>query len=168
MGWLNTKVNPLKMVGVGLVLYPIGLLFLGPSLALGFPEEKGLVIAGLCILGFGLATVLVPSVNIMIGAGLGKAEEERKKLDLPEQSEKANKKMTELVCDQAGAMFNIAYCLGSISGPILGGALDQSLEFRRSADVMTLVALCIFLLYFCAVILAECCREKPSPSGEDE
>jgi len=52
MGWLNTKVDPLKMVGFGLFLNPIGLLLLGPSLALGFPEEIGLVIAGLCIQGF--------------------------------------------------------------------------------------------------------------------
>jgi len=83
MGWLNTKVDPLKMVGFGLFLYPIGIIFLGPSLVLGFPEEKSLVIAGLCILGLALATVLVPSVNIMIEAGLIKAEEERIKLELP-------------------------------------------------------------------------------------
>jgi len=63
----------------------------------------------------------------MIGAGLEKAKDERKKLELPEQSEKANKKMKELVCDQAGAMGLIAKGLGSVSGPLIGGAIDQSL-----------------------------------------
>lgn len=31
MGWLATKVDKYKVVAVGLALYPVGMLFMGPS-----------------------------------------------------------------------------------------------------------------------------------------
>jgi len=75
VGWTGSKVGPNKMVALGLLVLPIGLLFLGPSEIIGLPNSLTLLTIGLVILGFSQAMIIVPSIEIMVEAGENKASQ---------------------------------------------------------------------------------------------
>jgi MFS family permease len=54
---------------------------------------------------------------------------------------------SETLNDKASGIYNGFYSLGSISAPIIGGALTDSIGYRSANDIMAFFALAFFLIY---------------------
>lgn len=105
---------------------------MGPSKLLHFPyESKPLSIAGFLLLGVTTATVFVPLLAEIIDA----IEEKEGVRDCSE------------INDKASASFNIAGSIGTIVGPILGGALDDAYGFESTCDILACGAAGLGLMY---------------------
>ena len=56
-------------------------------------------------------------------------------------------------------MFNAAYATGCVSGPVIGGAIKDSISqsegtgFRETCDIMAIASLVVSILYFLLSIL---------------
>lgn len=63
-------------------------------------------------------------------------------------------------------MFNAAYATGCVSGPLIGGAIkdsishDEAAGFRETCDIMAIASLIVAILYFCLSILPYLLRPK--------
>lgn len=54
---------------------------------------------------------------------------------------------SETLNDKASGIYNGFYSLGSISAPIIGGALTDSIGYRSANDIMAFIALAFFIIY---------------------
>ena len=94
-------------------------------------------IAGFLVLGVSTSTVFVPLLAEIIDA----IEEKENIRDCP------------LIYDKASAAFNIAGSLGTIIGPILGGALCDIHGFPGTCDILACTAVVLGVIYFFVGIL---------------
>jgi MFS family permease len=111
---------------------------MGPSKLLHFPyENKVLSIVGFEMLGITTATVFVPLLAEIIDA----------------IEEKEGVKDCSQINDKASASFNIAGSIGTIVGPILGGALFDEYGFETTCDILACGAGVLGLIYLFIAIL---------------
>ncbi len=55
--------------------------------------------------------------------------------------------------DKACGLFNVAYALGGMVSPVLGGALYDKVQFQKTADIMSALALSISVLFLIGGLL---------------
>jgi len=117
----------------------VGTFLMGPSKLLGEDQEynKALSITGFLILGVTTASVFVPLLAEIIDA----------------IQEKEGIYDSSQINDKAAAAFNIAGSIGTIVGPILGGALDDAYKFRTTCDIFSASSAILGILYFFVGIL---------------
>lgn len=103
----------------------------GPSQILGLPSESAvMMIIALCILGVGAAFTIIPIIPEMLDAVQGK---------YPGQD-------TEL-SDNFSAIFNISGGIGQVVGPSCSGALNDSLGFNLTFDIIGSTVLLFNIIY---------------------
>ena len=121
---------------------------LGPSKLLLFPSEnKILSIIGFELLGVTTATVFVPLLAEIIDA----------------IEEKEGIKDCSQINDKASASFNIAGSIGTIVGPILGGALDDMFGFESTCDILACSAAVLGVIYLLVAVLPALIWGKKAP-----
>lgn len=126
---------------------------MGPSKLLHFPfENKPLSIAGFLLLGVTTATVFVPLLAEIIDA----------------IEEKEGVRDSSEINDKASAAFNIAGSIGTIVGPILGGALDDAYGFESTCDILACAAGVLGVLYLLIAILPSLIFLKKKAMKKDE
>ena len=59
----------------------------------------------------------------------------------------------EQLGDKSCGLFNVAYALGGMISPVLGGALYDKVQFQETADIMSALALSLSLLFFAGGLL---------------
>ena len=125
----------------------LAIFMLGPSDLLRLPENSiPLSIIGFLILGITTATVFVPLLAEIIDA----------------IEEKEGVKDCSQINDKASASFNIAGSLGTIIGPILGGALSDKFGFAGTCDILACSAVAIGAVYFFVALAPAWISEKPT------
>lgn len=92
---------------------------------------------GFIILGINIATVFVPLLPDVIDA----------------VEEKEGKRDYSMINDKASAAFNIAGSLGTIIGPILGGALSDQFGFIGTCDILASAGFILGAVYFAVAII---------------
>lgn len=127
---LKKDYNKKMALIAGTLICTVGYLFLGPYQGFGLPENIGLVILGLCIVGVGAALSLVPSIPEFINIGSEIYPEDK-----------------EGVGDMASGLFNSSYSAGILVGPLIGGALDEKIGFPNAEALFALVNLGILAIY---------------------
>ncbi|CAL1534922.1 unnamed protein product [Lymnaea stagnalis] len=120
-----------SLIFLGNLMCGIAFLFIGPSPYLPFlPDELWVIIVGLVIVGIFISLAVVPTMNcLLIGA-------------------------TELGFEDnldtygvIAGLFNSIFCLGSFTGPMLGGILIEELGFRYGATVIS--GIYFFVMFSC-------------------
>ena len=62
--------------------------------------------------------------------------------------------------DKAAGVFNVAYAIGCMTGPILGGYLKMWFGFRVTCDIFALGSAFYGILYFLIAVLPGLCKKK--------
>ena len=107
--WICKKVKRRYVTQVSFILASVALFCFGPSKVFGLPYKSiPLTLAGLALLGVGAASIFVPLLSEII-------EAIQLKYVIGE---------SPYLIDKASGLFNIAYSLGCIIAPILGGFLN--------------------------------------------
>ena len=91
-----------------------------------------IVLVGYSIIALGGLFFFIPSLPEIINAVSHKEK-------IPEDDEILN--------DKAAGIFNCFYSLGAIIAPILGGVLNDSIEYRSTNDVMAGFVATFFVFY---------------------
>ena len=113
-----------------------------------------MVIIGISLLGMSVALIFVPLLSEIIAAVV----------------EKNGLEETPVLNDKASAVFNAAYAIGCVSGPIIGGAIrdvfrtNESSGFRETTDVMAICSGSMVFIYFFLNILPHFFT-KPKPKA---
>ena len=111
-----------------------------------------LSITGFLILGVTTASVFVPLLSEIIDA----------------IQEKEGVYDSSQINDKASAAFNIAGSIGTIVGPILGGALDDLVKFRSTCDIFSASAAILGVIYFLVGILPPLFQKKKEKKIDEE
>ncbi|KAH9489975.1 hypothetical protein Btru_035420 [Bulinus truncatus] len=116
----SKKING-TLIFIGNAMCGLSYLIIGPTPYLSFlPLELWVIILGLVILGFFIALAIVPTMNcLLIGA--------------TEMGFENNLDTYGIVA----GLFTSVYCLGSFTGPMIGGLLIESIGFRYGATVIS-------------------------------
>ena len=70
------------------------------------------------------------------------------------------KKAQGVVTDRAAALGEITFNVGSLIGPIIGGALTDAYGYRGMCDIIVVAALSMAVLNFCVIFLPEICLRR--------
>lgn len=70
------------------------------------------------------------------------------------------------ICDRGSTLYNMAYAMGCAVAPIIGGALNDATNFRRTSDIMAFAA--CGLLVFYAIVGLLCHKEDRTNDGESD
>lgn len=90
------------------------------------------MIVGMVLLGLACSLIFVPLLPEIIDA----------------VQDKENIGENDELNDKASSLFNIAYAIGCLIAPIIGGLLNDYLHFRGTCDIMALSAAIFALIYF--------------------
>lgn len=127
---LDKNYNKKTALIIGTIVCSISYVFLGPYQGFKLPQNLGLIILGLCIMGIGCAFSLVPSIPEFINIGSEIYPNDK-----------------EGVGDMASGLFNSAYSAGILIGPLVGGALDEKIGFPNAEALYSIINLAILALY---------------------
>lgn len=127
---LPKNYNKKTVLIFGTCVCTISYVFLGPYEGFGFPKDLWIIIIGLCVMGVGCAFTLVPSIPEFINIGSN---------IYPDDSEG--------VGDMASGLFQSAYSVGILIGPLVGGALDEKVGFGNAEAIYSVFNIAILLLY---------------------
>jgi MFS family permease len=98
----------------------IAFLCIGPSYYWGFQENIWVMLAGISLLGFSASFAIIPLMPII----------------MTEIKEKFTKNTSNYV-DTASSLYNSAFGLGSILGPLVGAHLNAYFGFRICTDILS-------------------------------
>lgn len=107
----------------------LGFLLIGPSYIWNIQENIWVMLTGISILGFSASFAIIPLMPIIMN----------------EIKEKFQHKQTNYI-NTASSLYNSAFGLGSILGPILGAHLSYYFEFRICTDILSHFSGFIFLI----------------------
>jgi MFS family permease len=88
------------------------------------------MVAGMTIVAFCASFVCVPLIPSLVKI-----------------MEKEYGSHNETIADKASSLYNMAFALGSMLAPLLGGGLCDAIGFRESTGVMVLCGLIVSALY---------------------
>ena len=71
-----------------------------------------------------------------------------------------NTEIKNNIQDKGPALSEIAFAIGSLIGPILGGGLEDFDGFKAAVYTMSIICLIFGSLYFFLVIGYDCCSNK--------
>jgi MFS family permease len=107
------KIDSQILLCIGKLLMGIAFLLIGPSYYWGFHENIWVMLAGISLLGFSASFAIIPLMPIIMA----------------ELKEKFVENTSNYI-DTASSLYNSAFGLGSIIGPILGAHLNAYFGFR--------------------------------------
>lgn len=75
-----------------------------------------------------------------------------------------------VMTDKASALANMAFSLGSLFGPIIGGKLYDSYGYRKTSDIICICALSAAVINFVIVFVPDLFKKKKpiEEANEDE
>ena len=149
-GLICRYVNRRVVTFLFLIIIGVSLLLVGPSVVLGLNTSVGIVLAGLALLGFGVTGCIVPNVPEMVSAI--KKEERKKYGSEASQNSQIN--------DKAAAFTAMAFALGAVVGPPIGGAIFDAKGFNFTTDTFALIAFAFALVYLALVVIPTYCRKE--------
>lgn len=133
VGYIFANFEKRSTIMSGFLLAGVSYFFIGPSELLHFGDSAVFLFIGLFMIGFALSMTMIPIVPEMIqGANIDK------KYELHQAELK----------DRVSSIFNMTSGMGSILGPVIGGALSDSVGFQSTGDVCGFVVLGYLFLYF--------------------
>ena len=127
------KVDNNILLWAGKLFMGIGFMFIGPSCFWGFQENLWVMLAGISILGFSASFAVIPLLPIVMN-------EIRSKFSDNQAS----------VIDTASSLYNSAFGIGNILGPIVGAHLSTYYGFRTWTDILSHFSLFWFLILIIA------------------
>jgi len=107
----------------------IAFLLIGPSYYWGFQENIWVMLSGISLLGFSASFAIIPLMPIIMA----------------EIKEKFTKNTANYI-DTASSLYNSAFGLGSIIGPMLGAHLNAYFGFRICADILSHFSVILFII----------------------
>lgn len=114
---------------IGKLLMSIGFLLIGPSYFWGFRENIWVMLTGISILGFSASFSIIPLMPIIM------------------TEIKANfHDRQQVYIDTASSLYNSAFGIGSIIGPMLGAHLNSYFGFRVCTDILSHFSVVLFLI----------------------
>ena len=133
-------------------LSTIGMMFLGPSQVLGFPNEKVFLMVGLLILGLVQALVFVPTLPEAIAVIQHKYK----------IVEKSNMELDNKLNDVMGSIICFIFNFFGFIGPIIGGWMydimskNENTSYRITLDInmfFELIMVIVFLVFNCGLLV---------------
>lgn len=114
------KIDSQILLVIGKLLMGIAFLLIGPSYYWGFQENIWVMLSGISLLGFSASFSIIPLMPIIM------AEIKIKFL-----------KNTSNYIDTASSLYNSAFGVGSILGPLVGAHLNSYFGFRICTDILS-------------------------------
>lgn len=164
-GWLGSKI-PIRFVQlIGTILIILALYLMGPSLFFGgLPNEIWIIFVGLFLMGFSVAFMFVLVTPEIIDSKGGDLKESWiKQFEKDGLSEREIKKKVKkqwkvasgILADRASALGEMSFALGSLIGPIVGGKLTDSYNYRHMTDYCCIAAIVAAIINFCVVFVPD-------------
>lgn len=122
MGKLCAKIGRPAVTTLGFTIEWFAINFTGPTRYLHFPNNIGIAMTGLTLLGVGVAAVQVSTLREVIVSVENQVVYDRKSKNLPEQTKGGMRNIS----DRGSALYNMSLAVGNIISPILGGALNAA------------------------------------------
>lgn len=114
------KIDSQILLWIGKLLMGVAFLLIGPSYYWGFQENIWVMLAGISLLGFSASFAVIPLMPMI----------------MTEIKEKFAKN-TQNYINTASSLYNSAFGLGSIIGPLLGAHLNSYFGFRVWTDILS-------------------------------
>lgn len=121
------KIDSQILLIIGKLLMGVAFLLIGPSYYLGFQENIWVMLCGISLLGFSASFAIIPLMPMIMA----------------EIKVKFTKNTSNYV-DTASSLYNSAFGIGSIIGPLLGAHLNSYFGFRICTDILSNIS--VFLL----------------------
>ena len=138
---LVTKMSAVLLIVLAQYEQAFAAFLIGPSEALRIPCKLWITMVGFTISGFGSPFTIIPAYK-----------ELENSLQVYEGKYNFN---PEEVQDVVSGLFNSAYAMGGITGPLFGGMLTLATDFRVTADIQGLILLAIASLQLLIVYIPE-------------
>ena len=106
-----------------------GFLLIGPSYYWGIQENIWVMLTGISILGFSASFSIIPLMPLIMT---------EIKAKFP--------KNTSTYIDSASSLYNSAFGVGSILGPLVGAHLSSYFGFRICTDILSHFSILLFLV----------------------
>lgn len=114
---------------VGKFFMGLGFLLIGPSYYWGIQENIWVMLTGISILGFAASFSIIPLMPLIMT---------EIKTKFP--------KNTSSYIDSASSLYNSAFGIGSILGPLVGAHLSTYFGFRICTDILSHFSILLFLI----------------------
>ena len=123
------RINNHILLWIGKFFMGIGFLLIGPSYYWGIQENIWVMLTGISILGFSASFSIIPLMPLIMT---------EIKTKFPKSSQG--------YVDTASSLYNSAFGLGSILGPMVGAHLSSYFGFRICTDILSHFAGILFLV----------------------
>lgn len=117
------------LLWIGKFFMGIGFLLIGPSYYWGIQENIWVMLTGISILGFSASFAIIPLMPLIMSEIKSKYAKE-----------------TSSYIDTASSLYNSAFGLGSILGPLVGAHLSSYFGFRVWTDILSHFSALLFLI----------------------
>lgn len=138
--------HPIKMIIVAFLFQALGVFLMGPSAKLDLPNLMIFTAVGLVIAGLSSPFISIPSYPEMQHSLL--VSEDGKRYD-PDQ-----------LSDILSGLFNSAYSMGTVVGPITASYITIATSFRYCCDIIAGTAFLFALLYLLIVYIPHRLKAK--------
>ena len=125
------KIDNHILLCVGKFFMGLGFLLIGPSYFWGIQENIWVMLTGISILGFSASFAIIPLMPLIMS----------------EIKLKFNKNKSNYI-DTASSLYNSAFGLGSILGPLVGAHLSSYFGFRICTDILSHFSGLLFVILF--------------------
>mmetsp|Transcript_1262 Transcript_1262/g.1409 ORF Transcript_1262/g.1409 Transcript_1262/m.1409 type:complete len:393 (-) Transcript_1262:53-1231(-) len=123
------KIDSQILLCIGKLLMGVAFLLIGPSYYWGFQENIWVMLCGISLLGFSASFAIIPLMPMIM------AEIKLKFV-----------KNTHNYIDTASSLYNSAFGLGSILGPLVGAHLNSYFGFRICTDILSNFSVILFII----------------------
>ena len=123
------KIDNHILLWVGKLFMAIGFMLIGPSYFWGFSENIWVMLAGISILGFSASFAVIPLLPIIMTEIKSKFSDNQ-----------------SWIIDTASSLYNSAFGVGNILGPIVGAHLSANYGFRTWTDILSHFSFLLFLI----------------------
>lgn len=117
------------LLWIGKFFMGIGFLLIGPSYYWGIQENIWVMLTGISILGFSASFAIIPLMPLIMS-----------------EIKSKHVKETSSYIDTASSLYNSAFGLGSILGPLVGAHLSSYFGFRVWTDILSHFSALLFLI----------------------
>jgi len=70
--------------------------------------------------------------------------------------------------DKASALANMAFAIGSMFGPIIGGQLTDLYGYRKTCDIICISAIVAACINFLIVFVPDLIRRRPEVTNDED
>ena len=116
------------LLWMGKLFMSVGFMLIGPSNFWGFEENIWIMLLGICILGFSASFAVLPLMPIIMN-----------EIKIRFNFDKS------WIIETASSLYNSAFGLGNIIGPIVGAHLSSYFGFRICTDILSHFSMIVFI-----------------------